>query len=175
MSENSSFPDFLWRLRAGDEQAAAELVQRYERVIRCEARLRLTDPKLGRLLDSGDICQSVLASFFVRAAAGQYDLHQPRDLKVLLVRMAHNKVASQARRQRARAAEVRTVGRTTRCKVHASGPTSVFFLGTARLAGPRGSASSTPNGASLFDRRVAVHVTSASFGLPPLVPRPEPA
>jgi RNA polymerase sigma-70 factor (ECF subfamily) len=109
MSENISFPDFLRRLRAGDEQAAAELVQRYERVIRCEARLRLTDPKLGRLLDSGDICQSVLASFFVRAAAGQYDLHEPRDLKVLLVRMAHNKVASQARRQRARAADQQRV------------------------------------------------------------------
>jgi len=109
MSDSESFPDFLRRLRAGEAQAAVELVQRYERVIRCEARLRLTDPKLGRLLDSGDICQSVLASFFVRAAAGQYDLHQPRDLKVLLVRMAHNKVASQARRQRARAADQQRV------------------------------------------------------------------
>src|SRR5262249_31129664 len=68
MSEHDSFGDFLRRLRAGDEQAAVELVQRYERVIRREARLRLTDPRLGRLVDSVDICQSVLASFFVRAA-----------------------------------------------------------------------------------------------------------
>jgi DNA-directed RNA polymerase specialized sigma24 family protein len=74
-------------------------------VIRREARLRLTDPRLGRLVDSVDICQSVLASFFVRAAAGQYDLDHPQDLLRLLVRMARNKVVSQARRQQARPAD----------------------------------------------------------------------
>ena len=109
MAENESFPDFIRRLRAGDEQAATELVERYERVIRCEARLRLTDPRLGRLLDSVDISQSVLASFFVRASAGEYDLSRPEDLMRLLVRMARNKVASQARRQRARAADQQRV------------------------------------------------------------------
>ena len=105
MADSESFADFIRRLRAGDEQAAAELVERYERVIRCEARLRLTDPRLGRLLDSVDISQSVLASFFVRATAGEYDLSRPEDLMRLLVRMARNKVASQARRQKARAAD----------------------------------------------------------------------
>jgi RNA polymerase sigma factor (sigma-70 family) len=105
MAESESFPDFIRRLRAGDEQAATELVERYERLIRCEARLRLTDPRLGRLLDSVDISQSVLASFFVRATAGEYDLNRPEDLMRLLVRMARNKVASQARRQKARAAD----------------------------------------------------------------------
>ena len=103
MADSESFADFIRRLRAGDEQAAIELVERYERVIRCEARLRLTDPRLGRLLDSVDISQSVLASFFVRASAGEYDLSRPEDLMRLLVRMARNKVASQARRQKARA------------------------------------------------------------------------
>jgi RNA polymerase sigma factor (sigma-70 family) len=105
MPDNESFPDFLRRLRAGDEQAAVELVRRYESVVRCEARLRMTDPRLGRLFDSVDICQSVLASFFVRVAAGQYDLGRPEDLRHLLVRMARNKVASQARRQGARPAD----------------------------------------------------------------------
>ena len=105
MADSESFADFIRRLRAGDEQAAIELVERYERVIRCEARLRLTDPRLGRLLDSVDISQSVLASFFVRATAGEYDLSRPEDLMRLLVRMARNKVASQARRQKARAAD----------------------------------------------------------------------
>ena len=109
MSDNESFSEFIRRLRSGDEQAARELVQRYERVIRCEARLRLTDPGMGRLLDSADISQSVLASFFVRAAAGQYDLSRPEDLMRLLVRMARNKVASQARRQKARAADRKRV------------------------------------------------------------------
>jgi RNA polymerase sigma-70 factor (ECF subfamily) len=105
MSETESFPDFLRRLRSGDEQAAAEFVRRYEALIRREVRLRMTDPRLGRLFDSADVCQSVLASFFLRAAAGQYDLEQPQDLLRLLMRMARNKVVSQARRQRARAAD----------------------------------------------------------------------
>lgn len=105
MSEVDSFSHFLQRIRAGDEQAADELVRRYESLIRCEIRLHMTDPKLGRLVDSLDICQSVLASFFVRAAAGQYDLDRPQDLLNLLIRMARNKLASQARRQKARAAD----------------------------------------------------------------------
>jgi DNA-directed RNA polymerase specialized sigma24 family protein len=109
MVEQDTFADFLRRLRAGDEQAAADLVRRYEGVIRREARLQMTDPRLCRLLDSIDISQSVLASFFARAAAGQYDLDQPEDLLRLLVRMAHNKVASQARRQKARPADRRRV------------------------------------------------------------------
>jgi RNA polymerase sigma-70 factor (ECF subfamily) len=103
MSDSTPFPNLLRRIRAGDADAAAELVRLYEPVIRCEARLHMTDPRLARLFDSMDICQSVLASFFVRAAAGQFDLDQPNDLIRLLVRMAQNKVASQARRQRARA------------------------------------------------------------------------
>jgi RNA polymerase sigma-70 factor (ECF subfamily) len=105
MSDVTSFAEFLRRIRAGDADAAAELVRQYEPVIRCEARLRMTDPRLGRLFDSLDVCQSVLASFFVRAAAGQFDLDRPEDLVRLLVRMAHNKVVSQARRHHARAAD----------------------------------------------------------------------
>jgi RNA polymerase sigma-70 factor (ECF subfamily) len=46
-----------------------------------------------------DVCQSVLASFFVRAAAGQYDLDDPGQLVRLLVTMARNKLASRARQQ----------------------------------------------------------------------------
>src|SRR5262249_45115684 len=41
--------------------------------------------------------QSVLASFFLRTAAGQYDLEQPGQLLNLLVRMTRNKLASTAR------------------------------------------------------------------------------
>jgi RNA polymerase sigma-70 factor (ECF subfamily) len=48
-----------------------------------------------------DLCQSVLKSFFARAAAGQYDLERPDQLVRLLVGIARNKVAHQARRQRA--------------------------------------------------------------------------
>jgi DNA-directed RNA polymerase specialized sigma24 family protein len=101
MAEDEDFADFLRRIRAGDAVAAEELVRRYEPLIRREVRLTLQDPSLGRLVDSDDICQSVLASFFCRAASGQYELGQPAQLLALLIRMARNKVACAARRHHA--------------------------------------------------------------------------
>jgi RNA polymerase sigma-70 factor (ECF subfamily) len=96
---DEDFSAFLGRVRAGDAQAAAELVGRYEAVIRREVRFRLTDPSVFRLVDDQDICQSVLASFFVRASLGQYDLNDAAQLRQLLLTMARNKVAHAARRQ----------------------------------------------------------------------------
>jgi RNA polymerase sigma-70 factor (ECF subfamily) len=107
--ESGSFAAFLRRVRAGDAQAAAELVRQYESAIRLEVRLRLRNLRLRRVLDSMDICQSVLASFFVRAAAGQYDLDDPTQLLKLLVVIARNKVAYQARRERAQCRDNRRV------------------------------------------------------------------
>jgi RNA polymerase sigma factor (sigma-70 family) len=101
MLNGGTFADFVGRIRAGDERAAADLVGRYEPVIRVVVRTRLGDRRLRRVLDSMDLCQSVLASFFTRAAAGQYDLERPEQLVRLLVAIARNKVAFQARRQRA--------------------------------------------------------------------------
>jgi RNA polymerase sigma-70 factor (ECF subfamily) len=92
-----SFVDLLGRLRAGEPDAAVELVRQYELDIRIAVRTRLSDPALRRQFDSMDICQSVLASFFVRAAAGQYDLAEPAQLVALLTRMAQNKLAMHAR------------------------------------------------------------------------------
>jgi RNA polymerase sigma-70 factor (ECF subfamily) len=63
--------------------------------------MRLANSRLRRVLDTMDLCQSVLAGFFVRAAAGQFDLERPEQLVRLLVTIARNKVAYQARRQRA--------------------------------------------------------------------------
>ena len=77
MPDDTVFADFIRRIRAGDAEAAAELVRRYESVIRVEVRHRLSDPRLRRLFDSLDISQSVLASFFVRAASGQYGATGP--------------------------------------------------------------------------------------------------
>src|SRR3954454_3246734 len=94
----SEFADLLERVRGGDSDAASEIVRKYEAAIRVAVRTRLTDPALRRQFDSMDVCQSVLASFFARAAAGQFDLHEPAHLVGLLVRMAQNKVAYQARR-----------------------------------------------------------------------------
>lgn len=98
MSENSDFLGLIQRVRAGDDQAATTLVRRYEPLIRREVRFRLEDQRLARVFDSMDVCQSVLASFFVRAAVGEYDLEAPQQLVGLLVKMARNKLASAARK-----------------------------------------------------------------------------
>lgn len=99
MADAEAFRAALRRIRAGDQQAAAELVQRYEPLIRREVRLKLEDARLRRAFDSMDIVQSVLASFFCRAAAGAFDLESPEHLRGLLIRMTLNKLASAARKQ----------------------------------------------------------------------------
>jgi RNA polymerase sigma-70 factor (ECF subfamily) len=109
MSQALSFAEFLRRIRRGDEQAALELVQRYEAVIRREVRLGISDRRLNRAFDSIDVCQSVLASFFARAATGQYDLESPEQLVQLLMSMARNKLASLARREQRLRRDVRRV------------------------------------------------------------------
>jgi RNA polymerase sigma-70 factor (ECF subfamily) len=101
MATDGPFRELIGRVRSGDERAAAELVRRYEPAIRRAARFQLRDPRLGRVLDSMDICQSVLASFFVRAALGQYELETSDELMRLLARMTRNKVANQANAHRA--------------------------------------------------------------------------
>jgi RNA polymerase sigma-70 factor (ECF subfamily) len=100
MAEEASFLDFVRRIRAGDPEAAAELLQQYEPAVRLEVRMRLRDGRLRRLVDSADVCQSVLGSFFVRAAAGQYDLERPEQLLRLLLNMARHKVVDLVRHQR---------------------------------------------------------------------------
>jgi RNA polymerase sigma-70 factor (ECF subfamily) len=107
MSDDNIFADLIRRLRAGDPRAAEELVREYEPAIRLEVHCRLRDRRLRRAFDSMDVCQSVLASFFVRAAAGQYDLEQPDQLRKLLVGMARKKLLVQVRKQRAQCRDVR--------------------------------------------------------------------
>jgi len=112
MSQAPSFADFVRRIRAGDEQAAVELVRHYEPLIRREVRLHIEDERLNRAFDSLDVCQSVLASFFVRAATGEYDLEQPEQLVRLLVTMARNKLASKVRQEHRQRRDSRRVAAT---------------------------------------------------------------
>jgi RNA polymerase sigma-70 factor (ECF subfamily) len=109
MSEGLSFSELIGRVRAGDPEAAAELVQRYEPVLRRTIRVRLRDARLRRLLDSSDICQLVLASFFFRATLGHYELDTPDQLLQLLVVMARHKLAKQIRYQCAQRRDHRRV------------------------------------------------------------------
>jgi RNA polymerase sigma-70 factor (ECF subfamily) len=101
MSDDPTFRDLIQRVRQGDGQAATELVRIYEPTIRMVIRRRLTDTSLRRLFDSMDVCQSVLASFFVRAASGQFELDRPEQLLKLLATMARNKLANEVHKYKA--------------------------------------------------------------------------
>jgi RNA polymerase sigma-70 factor (ECF subfamily) len=101
MEHEDTFRALMRRVRAGDAEAAAELFRTYEPEIRRILRFRMRDARQHRVLDPEDICQSVMATFFVRAAAGQYDLERPDQLLRLLVTMAQNKLVDKVRRHQA--------------------------------------------------------------------------
>lgn len=113
VSDSLTFDDLITRVRQGDEAAAAELVRRYEPELRILARVRLTDPALRRVVDSMDICQSIMANFFVRAAAGQFDLETPEQLLGLLATMVRNKATDRVRREQRDRRDVRRIAKTS--------------------------------------------------------------
>jgi RNA polymerase sigma factor (sigma-70 family) len=98
MAAELSFKELIERVRHGDEPAADELLRRYEPAMRRVIQVRLFDSRIRRVHDADDICQSVLASFFVRLALGQYEFDTPEDLIKLLGSMARNKIADKGRR-----------------------------------------------------------------------------
>jgi RNA polymerase sigma factor (sigma-70 family) len=111
MPPDLSFDELIRRVGSGDQQAAARLVRDFEPVVRRVLRARLRGARGRCDFDSMDISQSVLAIFFVRVAAGEYDLKEPDDLIKLLLTMTRNKVAEKMRRQhRLRRDSRRTVG-----------------------------------------------------------------
>jgi len=101
MTADDSFQALVRAARAGDDAAATRLVREYESELRRYVRFRMTHPGVRRLLDSLDVCQSVLAAFFVQLQGGQLDLERPAQLFRLLAVMAENKVKDKVRRHRA--------------------------------------------------------------------------
>lgn len=101
MAHDDDFVNLIRLVRAGDEPASAELVRRYGPAIRIAARARLTDPRLRRLVDSMDVCQSVLGNFFARVASGQFTLDRPEQLLSLLATMVRNRVINHVAMQQA--------------------------------------------------------------------------
>jgi len=101
MTDTEEFQILIRKVRAGDTDASREFVNTYEPAIRRAARIRILDPRLTSLLDSSDIMQSVFASFFVRAASGQYELEEPQQVLALLVSMSRKKLVDYARKQAA--------------------------------------------------------------------------
>jgi RNA polymerase sigma-70 factor (ECF subfamily) len=107
VADTDPFRELIRRVRERDQVAARELVEHYESAIRRVVRIHLRDARLRRVLDSMDVCQSVLASFFVRTALGQYDLDSPEQLLNLLTAIARNKLTNQANRLRAQRRDIR--------------------------------------------------------------------
>ncbi len=73
MSQDSSFDALLARLRLGDQDAAAEIFNRYVRRLVGLARSRLDALTLQKV-DPEEVANSALKSFFRGYAGGRYDL-----------------------------------------------------------------------------------------------------
>jgi RNA polymerase sigma-70 factor (ECF subfamily) len=86
MSEAPQDESLFRRWRAGDEQAARLIFERYVDRLLALARGRL-GPRLARRVDPEDIVQSVFRTFFARARAGQFHVGDRDDLCKLLVRI----------------------------------------------------------------------------------------
>jgi RNA polymerase sigma factor (sigma-70 family) len=102
----SAFEELLERVRAGDEAAAAEMFETYRPAVKRVVAAIMRVESITHVADPSDIYQSVMASFFIRAALGQYDISGPAQLTALLTRIAKNKVADLARRPERRTSVV---------------------------------------------------------------------
>jgi hypothetical protein len=109
VAASDSFIALIQRIRARDQEATTAFVRQYEPLLRRKIRvwLRVYQPHLQRLFDSTDVCQSVLAGFFVRAALGQFELDNPARLWRLLVTMCQRKLLHHARDQEAQRRDAR--------------------------------------------------------------------
>jgi RNA polymerase sigma factor (sigma-70 family) len=108
---SDAFHELMSRVQAGDPDAATELIRHFEPEIRLEVRVRLRvqDGRVRRLLDSMDITQSVLASFFAGVAVGRFAPRHPKQLLALLITMTRNKLLTQVRDQRRQRRDIRRV------------------------------------------------------------------
>jgi RNA polymerase sigma-70 factor (ECF subfamily) len=102
MEADGEFQQLLDRVRKNDEDAVTELIRRYEPMVRTMVRtwLRPWEARLRKVFDSADICQSVLAWFFLKGAPQRYDLARPEDLRNLFLVMVRNRVFYHARRNK---------------------------------------------------------------------------
>jgi RNA polymerase sigma factor (sigma-70 family) len=96
-SGSGNIQELLARIKDGDEEAARELLTRYESKVRLVVRRQL--PRLLRSrFDSVDFLQSVWGSFFHRIRTGPNDLQDEQRLITFLAWAARNKVIDQFRR-----------------------------------------------------------------------------
>ncbi|HXG11211.1 MAG TPA: sigma-70 family RNA polymerase sigma factor [Gemmataceae bacterium] len=90
MSEDRSFDDLMARLRAGDNEAAAQVFNRFAHRLIALAQSRL-DRHVRTKVDPEDVLQSVFRTFFLRCAAQQMDLSSWDSLWGMLVVITQRK------------------------------------------------------------------------------------
>jgi RNA polymerase sigma-70 factor (ECF subfamily) len=105
--DQQAFLSLVRRVRAGDDRAATELVRVCAPALQRLIRLQLTDPRLRRVLDTMDVCQSVLGKFFLHVIAGEFDLESPHQLSALLATMARNRILKHVHREQAARRDMR--------------------------------------------------------------------
>lgn len=86
------FLNLLARVRGGDEAAAAELVQRYERAVLRSVRSRL-GKSMRSAMDSMDVMQSVHRSLLTGVKNERFQFASPQQLIGLAMVMVQRKVA----------------------------------------------------------------------------------
>ena len=111
MTAGESFGDAIVQLHLGNEQAAAEIYQRFARRLIGLARGRL-EATLQAKADPESVVQSVFRTFFARQAQGQFALENWDGLWSLLVRITVRKCCRRATTYHAECRDVRReVGR----------------------------------------------------------------
>ncbi len=98
---DSEFAGWMRRVRGGDPAAVAEFVARYGPQIRRAIRVRGTGGRLQRVLDSEDLCQTVMRRFFEHVGDANAPAEDPASLLNWLLEVARNRLREQHRRDRA--------------------------------------------------------------------------
>lgn len=101
MPGDTPFRELIRRVRAGDEAAADELMRNYALNIRVELRNKLRQmPQLHRVVDSVDVVQDAMLSFFVGVGLGKWQhLQTPADFMGLLRAIAEHKLLDHDRKE----------------------------------------------------------------------------
>ncbi len=100
MPQEIDFGEWMRRLCAGDELAAAWLLQQFEPEIRRLIRVRLQNSGLRRILDSVDICQEALFAFMQHLDENTLHPQTSAEMMQLLITIAQNKLRDEIRKTR---------------------------------------------------------------------------
>jgi RNA polymerase sigma-70 factor (ECF subfamily) len=104
--QEQSFADVMAHLRAGDDEAAAQVFHRFAHRLIGLARSRL-GPVMRQKVDPEDVLQSVFKSFFVRQAGGQVQAEDWDALWGMLVVITLRKCGRRVNHYRAARRDVR--------------------------------------------------------------------